>query len=259
MNIRMTIAYDGTRYKGWQRLGQGEDTVQGRIEDCLSRHIGSKVEIIGASRTDGGVHAVGQIANFHLSEQPGVSGFDLDDLRKSLNTHLPEDIRIMAVEEVADRFHSRFHCTTKVYHYRVSLAEVMNPLLRRDVVHAGPLDVESMRVAAGYLFGTHDFTTFTNVKAKKKSMVRTIENICMTIDGENAYGKEDILTVAFEADGFLHNMIRRIMGMLLEVGKGSVTPQEMKSMLDARDRSLVTQIAPANGLCLMRVKFGKLT
>lgn len=259
MNIRMTIAYDGTRYKGWQRLGAGEDTIQGKVEECLSRYFGEKVEIIGASRTDSGVHALGQVANFQMPAGIDHDNYEPDAMKSDLNAHLPEDIRVMDLEKVSDRFHARFHCTTKIYHYSVSLDEVMNPLIRKEVVHGGNLDIQGMKAAAKCLVGTHDYTAYTNAKGKKKSMVRTINDITFKIEERGLYSKSRILTVAFEADGFLHNMIRRIMGMLLQVGEGHMSPDEIKKILDAKDRSQVTHVAPPNGLCLMTVNFGKLT
>ena len=256
-NVRMKIAYDGQKYKGWQRLSDEDDTIQGKIEGCLQRFFNTPIEIIGASRTDSGVHALGQIANFCVPEGLLKKTFGTtqnleNQLRDAFNKHLPEDIRILEVDFVNERFHSRFHCVNKTYHYHLSTAVVMNPLLRRTCVHTGKLNIEKMRDASQHLLGTHDFTTFTNVKAKKKSMVRQLEAIEFLEENQQ-------LTVAFTGNGFLHHMVRRIMGTLIEVGLAERAPLDVKNMLEQKERQRVTYVAPAQGLCLMAISFGKLT
>lgn len=257
INVRMKIAYDGQRYKGWQRLSDEDDTVQGKIESCISRFFGEPIEVIGASRTDSGVHALGQIANFYVSEACLETVIERKknqekQLRDALNSHLTDDIRILEIDFVNERFHSRFHCVSKTYHYQIVTSEVMNPLLRKTHVHTGKLKVKEMKKAALMLLGEHDFTTFTNVKAKKKSMVRHLESI-------QFIEEKDHLTVEYTANGFLHHMVRRIMGTLIEVGLGERSVDELKEMLEQKERKRVTYVAPAHGLCLMTISFGKLT
>lgn len=270
MNIKLTIAYDGSRYLGWQRLRDNEKTIQGKLEDVLSKLLEQPMEISGAGRTDGGVHAKGQIANFHVDERilqeklnqnSGVwrentkeeqeqmqSSVKLcNDLQIYMNHYLPEDIVILKVETVAERFHSRLNASRKWYRYRVR-NHVISDVFSRKYVHHIPekLDIEAMRKAAKVLVGTHDFLAFSALKKVKKSTVRTIYEISITeADGEVLFD--------YVADGFLYHMVRIITGTLIEVGLHKCDAEDVKNILQSRSRQFAGHLAPAKGLCLMQV------
>ncbi len=245
-NFKMTIAYDGAKYKGWQKLG-GDDadkTVQGKIEAVLSKCFSRTIEINGASRTDAGVHALEQIANFKVKSQMHPR-----EIALYLRTYLPEDISIKNVQEVDEKFHARFDAKSKTYVYQIWASEVLDPFKRKYVWHiAKKLDVDAMNVAAKAFLGTHDFTTFTNAKSKKKSMDRTIQNVEIQRDGA-------MLTIRITGDGFLHNMARKMVGMLVEVGLGEIQPERVTQAVEAKDRALNSPLAPAQGLFLEKVRY----
>lgn len=245
-NFKLTIAYDGAKYKGWQKLG-GDDadkTVQGKIEAVLSKCFSRTIEINGASRTDAGVHALEQIANFKVKSQMHPR-----EIALYLRTYLPEDISIKNVQEVDEQFHARFNAKSKTYVYQIWASEVLDPFKRKYVWHiAKKLDVEAMNTAAKAFLGTHDFTTFTNAKSKKKSMDRTIQNVEIQRDGA-------MLTIRITGDGFLHNMARKMVGMLVEVGLGEIQPERVTQAVEAKDRALNSPLAPAQGLFLEKVRY----
>ena len=245
-NFKLTIAYDGAKYKGWQKLG-GDDadkTVQGKIEAVLSKCFSRTIEINGASRTDAGVHALEQIANFKVKSQMHPR-----EIALYLRTYLPEDISIKNVQEVEEQFHARFNAKSKTYVYQIWASEVLDPFKRKYVWHiAKKLDVEAMNTAAKAFLGTHDFTTFTNAKSKKKSMDRTIQNVEIQRDGA-------MLTIRITGDGFLHNMARKMVGMLVEVGLGEIQPERVTQAVEAKDRALNSPLAPAQGLFLEKVRY----
>lgn len=246
MNYRMKVQYDGTRYQGWQRQAGSRATIQGKIEEVLSRQMGREIHIDGAGRTDAGVHALEQVANVHL---PDMFAGSPEELRGILNEYLPEDIRILHMEAAGERFHSRLHATGKQYRYRLMKWD-------RDFVFgrkyawkmAEPLEVEKVREAAGHLLGEHDFKSFCTKASKKKSTVRRIDNIQIE-DTEN----EILLT--FEGSGFLYNMVRILTGTLVEVGTGRRKPEEMPEILERKERKYAGETAPAKGLFLVKVYY----
>lgn len=245
-NYKLTIQYDGTRYKGWQELNSTDMTIQGKIEDVLSRMAGKQVEITGSGRTDAGVHAVGQVANFHLEE-----GWSEEEICSYLNRYLPEDIGIVSVEEVEERFHSRYQAKEKTYLYRIHTGKIPNVFERKYIYdYQCPLEVSRMRQAAGYLVGTHDFRSFCGNKKMKKSTVRTIYEIRIE-------EKEDELRIYYTGNGFLQNMVRILTGTLIEIGDGRREPEDILTILEGKDREMAGYTAPACGLTLYQVSYEK--
>lgn len=243
-NIRMTIKYDGSRYKGFQRLKDNDMTIQGKIEAVLSKMTGEDIEIIGSGRTDMGVHAYGQVANFKTK-----SDIHINKMKSYLYEYLPEDIVISEIEEVEDRFHSRYNAKSKVYLYKIYNDEFHDPFLRKYTNHIPKkLDIDLMKEASKYLIGEHDFTSFASSKSKKKSNVRNIHSI-------EIYEKNNLIEVFVEGDGFLYNMVRIIVGALIDVGSQRKAPIDIKYMLEQKDRSKASDTAPAKGLYLYKVKY----
>lgn len=244
MNYRFDIQYDGTRYGGWQRQKTTDNTIQGKIEEILFRMTGSPVLIQGAGRTDAGVHALGQVANGHFD-----SRMSCEEICDYMNHYLPEDIEILRVSQVSERFHSRLNAREKLYRYRIGIGSHKNVFERKYLC---PLhetyDVEAMEEAAGYLTGTHDFRSFCANKKMKKSTVRTIYEIRIT-----ELPKE--LQIDYRGDGFLYNMVRILTGTLIEIGRGSRKPEEIQAILEGRDRGLAGFTAPARGLTLVEVGY----
>lgn len=243
-NIKMVVQYDGSRYKGFQRLKDNDMTIQGKIETVLCKMTDEPIEIIGSGRTDMGVHAYGQIVNFKTLSKDSTS-----KIQKYLSEYLPEDIVIKRVEEVEDRFHSRYNAKTKIYLYRIDNNKVCNPFTRKHSIHLEKkLDLELMKEASEYLLGEHDFTSFASSKSKKKSNIRTIDSISIQ-------EKNDLVEVYIEGNGFLYNMARIIVGALIDVGHKKITPEDIKTMLENKNRSLSSDTAPAKGLYLYKVKY----
>ena len=244
MNYRFDIQYDGTRYGGWQRQKTTDNTIQGKIEEVLFRMTGSPVLIQGAGRTDAGVHALGQVANGHFD-----SRMSCEEICDYMNHYLPEDIEILRVSQVSERFHSRLNAREKLYRYRIGIGSHKNVFERKYLC---PLhetyDVEAMEEAAGYLTGTHDFRSFCANKKMKKSTVRTMYAIRIT-----ELPKE--LQIDYRGDGFLYNMVRILTGTLIEIGRGSRKPEEIQAILEGRDRGLAGFTAPARGLTLVEVGY----
>ena len=243
-NIKMTIRYDGSRYKGFQRLKDNDMTIQGKIEDVLSKMTSESIEIIGSGRTDMGVHAYGQVANFKTN-----SNLSIEKMQSYLYEYLPEDIVITNIEEVDERFHSRYNAKSKVYLYKIYNNKFHDPFLRRYTTHISKkLDIELMKEASKYFIGEHDFTSFASSKSKKKSNVRTIHSINI---------KEDngLIEIYFEGNGFLYNMVRIMSGALIDVGHKKISPQDIKRMLEEKDRSKSSDTAPAKGLYLYKVSY----
>ena len=209
-NIRLLIQYDGTRYRGWQRQTSSSQTIQGKIEQVLTRMSGEEVRIDGAGRTDAGVHAKAQVANFHLNH----CDMSVNEILIYLNQYLPEDIRITSVVEAGPRFHSRFNVTGKTYRY-LCIKKEHYDVFNRDFAWGltTEIDVPAMREAAKHFLGKHDFYGFCTKASKKKSTVRTIKEI--RIEETDA-----TISFFFEGDGFLYNMVRILTGTLIEVGSG---------------------------------------
>lgn len=244
-NFKMLIQYEGTRYNGWQKQESTDQTIQGKIEQVLSRLYEETVEIHGSGRTDAGVHALEQVANFKVSEEK--NRYKEDDILKYLNEYLPLDIRIYSVEQVDERFHARLSAKSKIYEYRIDTGAVENVFYRRFVSRtAAALDVERMEKAAAFCVGTHDFRSFCANKKMKKSTVRTIYDI--SFQEEN-----HILTIRFHGDGFLYHMVRIMAGTLIEIGEGRREVDEMKKIIAERDRGAAGYTAPPQGLCLVKV------
>ena len=242
-NLRLDICYDGTRYRGWQRLSGVDNTIQGKLETALSRILGEPIEISGSGRTDAGVHARGQVANFHCeSDMP--AGRILEELRR----YLPEDIGIYSCKDCSPRFHARLNAKEKTYCYRIWNSE--NPCVfdRRFVaVMPEKLDVDAMKQAAEMLTGEHDFSAFCGNPKFKKSTVRYIRAIDI-----RRYGDE--IQLSFTGNGFLHNMVRILVGTLIEVGRGERNPRSIPELFGGK-RSDAGFLAPAQGLCLMEVMY----
>lgn len=243
-NYKITIQYDGTRYRGWQSQNDTEETIQGKLVDVLSRMAGEEVAVIGSGRTDAGVHASGQVANFYLSK-----AYDVTELQDYLNHYLPEDIAVVCTEEADERFHSRYQAESKTYLYRIHTGRVPEVFERKYVYdYQTPLDVQRMRKAAELLVGTHDFRSFCGNKKMKKSTVRTI---CEILIEES----EKEIKIYYTGDGFLQNMVRILTGTLIEIGDGRRAPEEIIKILAAKDREQAGYTAPACGLTLLEVKY----
>ena len=242
-NIRLDICYDGTRYRGWQRLPGKDDTIQGKLETALSRILGEPIEISGSGRTDAGVHAQGQVANFHCQ-----STMPCAEILCQLRKYLPEDIGIYACKDVSQRFHARLNAKEKTYCYRIWNSETPCVFQRRFVlVQPEELDVEAMRCAAGHLVGEHDFSAFCGNPKFKKSTVRFIRSVQISQIGEE-------LRIEFTGNGFIHNQVRIMVGTLIEVGRGEREPDSIVALFGGK-RSDAGFLAPAQGLCLMEVQY----
>lgn len=242
-NLRLDICYDGTRYKGWQRLPGTENTIQGKIEQCLGRILGETVEISGSGRTDGGVHALGQVANFHCE-----SDMPANEILEQLRRYLPEDIGIYSCRECAERFHARLNAREKTYRYRIWNSESPCVFERRyAAVIPQLLDMEAMIRAARMLEGEHDFSAFCGNHRFKKSTVRNVRSIRLERHGEE-------LWLLFTADGFLHHMVRILTGTLVEVGLGTRRADSVTELFGGK-REQAGYLAPPQGLCLMEVKY----
>lgn len=243
-NYRIVIQYDGTRYRGWQSLGDTDATIQGKLENVLSQMTGEEVAVIGSGRTDAGVHALGQVANFHLKGEVVP-----EELLLELNHYLPEDIAVCSIAKVDERFHSRYQATRKTYRYRIHTGKIPEVFERKYVYdYQTPLDVMRMRKAAELLTGTHDFRSFCGNRRMKKSTVRTIYEIRIE-------ERENELWLFFTGDGFLQNMVRILTGTLIEVGDGRRAPEDVIRMLEARDREAAGYTVPACGLSLLSVEY----
>lgn len=241
-NIKLLIQYEGTRYQGWQSQKKGDNTIQGKLETLLSRMCGEEVDLQASGRTDAGVHAAGQVAHFHTN-----SAMTEPEMLSYINRYLPEDIAVLAVTEAAPRFHSRLNACGKRYRYRVINSSVPDVFWRRYALEVPErLDEEAVRKAAGLLLGQHDFKAFTSAKKGKKSTVRRIDRI--TLERE-----KDLLTFTFEGNGFLHHMVRILVGTLLEVGLGERTPESMLELLENGNREEAGRLVPAKGLMLEKV------
>lgn len=253
-NFKMVLQYEGTRFKGWQKQESTDNTIQGKLETLLSKMASNKVEVQGSGRTDAGVHAAGQVANFHIDTDKTP-----EQIMDYINFYLPEDIAVISVEEVGERFHSRLNAKGKTYMYRIINTPVPHVFDRRYVcVIEEELDVEAMRKAASYMEGTHDFKAFTSLKKSKKSTVRTIDSIQIEEVESPLYGKKgskDEIRFTFSGDGFLYHMVRIMMGTLLEVGMHKRKPEEIPGILKTGRREDAGELAPAQGLTLMEVHY----
>lgn len=241
--VMLRIAYDGTNYCGWQ-IQQNGKTVQGELNRCLSELLKTEVETIGASRTDAGVHAIGNVAVFDTEARMPGEKFSF-----ALNQRLPEDIRIQESKEVDPDFHPRYCDSEKTYEYRILNKRFPLPTERLySHFYHYSLDEEKMRQGASYLIGEHDFASFCGANAQVKTTVRTVTGIEIYRDG-------DIVTIRVKGKGFLYNMVRIIAGTLIEIGNEMYPPEKMKEILEACDRSAAGPTAPACGLTLKEIRF----
>ncbi len=242
-NVRLDLCYDGTRYRGWQRLAGAENTIQQKLESTLSRILGESVEVTGSGRTDAGTHAMGQVANFHCS-----STMPCEEILSQLRRYLPEDIGIYSCRNVSQRFHARLNAKTKTYCYRLWNSEMPCVFDRKYVcVDTRAVDLEQIQKAAVLLLGEHDFSAFCANKNMKKSTVRYIHRLEV-----ERTGNELIFTVT--GNGFLHHMVRILVGTLLEVGRGERTAESIPNLFGGH-RADSGELMPACGLCLMEVTY----
>ena len=240
-NLRLEISYDGTRYRGWQRLPGVENTIQGKLEQTLSRILDEEIEISGSGRTDAGAHALGQVANFHCR-----SAMPAEEILCQLRRYLPEDIGIYSCSEASERFHARLNAKDKTYRYRIWNSDAPCVFDRRYVaVMPEVLDLDAMKAAAAHLCGEHDFSAFCGNAKMKKSTVRFIRSIEIKVHGEE-------LRLYFTGNGFLHNMVRILVGTVLDLQDG-VLEGTPASVLEAKDRSAAGRTMPPTGLCLKKV------
>lgn len=242
-NLKLTIEYDGTGYHGWQ-VQADVRTIQGIIEGKLSQITGEQVRLIASSRTDTGVHALGQVANFKTH-----SSLDAQSFLKALNSLLPEDIHIKDVDEVDEAFHARFSAKGKIYEYRILNGGIPSPFHRHfSWFVPGRLDLVRMRKAAMKLVGRHDYSSFCSAGSMHTTAMRDIYEVTVRRRG-------GLVVIRIEANAFLRQMVRNIVGTLVEVGRGRMTPSQFGDILEARDRRLAGIAAPAQGLFLVRVNY----
>lgn len=243
--VRLTVAYDGTNYHGWQIQNNG-NTIEAELNRCLSGLLGEEIAVIGASRTDSGVHALCNVAVFDT-----VHPMPADKISYALNQRLPEDIRIQKSEQVPPDWHPRYCESRKTYEYRIYRGEFPAPVRRLYTLFTYlSLDVDAMRQAAGYLVGEHDFKSFCQIGAQVQSTVRTLYFIRIEEEGPE-------IAIRVCGNGFLYNMVRIIVGTLIEVGCGKRKPQDMQGIIEAGDRAAAGPTAPAHGLTLVKYEYSE--
>jgi tRNA pseudouridine38-40 synthase len=245
-NIRLTLQYDGTNYLGWQRQASTPNTIQAIVEKTLSDILQEKVHIFAAGRTDTGVHARQQVANFKTHNP-----ISLRELQHGLNSLMPDDIKAVRMSAAAPDFHSRFSAREKTYQYTILNRPHADVFARHQVYHyaVARLNIPRMRAAARLLTGTHDFTSFkTTGTSRNKSNVRAIKRISIA-------RKKSLIIIQITGEGFLYKMVRGIVGTLIEIGRGKLPADSVRAMLRARNRACAGPTAPASGLCLLRVKY----
>lgn len=241
--VRLVVAYDGTNYHGWQ-IQRGESTIEGELNRCLSQLLQEEIQVIGASRTDAGVHALGNIAVLDTEAH-----IPAHKIAYALNQGLPEDIRIQKSEEVPGDWHPRYCNSRKTYEYRIYRAEFPMPVKRLySLFTYHKLDVNRMAEGAAYLVGEHDFKSFCQAGAQVETTIRTIYHAEVAEEGMD-------LVIRVSGNGFLYNMVRIIAGTLLEIGRGKREPMDMIAILEGKDRGLAGSTAPAHGLTLVKYEF----
>lgn len=241
--VKLTVAYDGTNYCGWQVQPNGL-TVQEVLNRTISEFLKEEIHTIGASRTDAGVHARGNVAVFDTDVR-----MPADKMSYALNTRLPDDIRIQKSEEVPLEFHPRFTSTVKTYEYKILNTTFPDPLRRLDSLHwYGQLNLEAMKLAADKLVGTHDFRGFATAKGPEDNTVRTIYKT-------ELWKENDMIHFRITGNGFLYNMVRIIVGTLMEVGKGAFSPEQIDRILETKDREDAGPTARALGLTLLEIRY----
>lgn len=244
-NYKITIQYDGTKYRGWQVQRNTDMTIQGKLQTLITRLLGYDTEVIGSGRTDAGVHAIGQVANFHTKEC-----IDEKEFAHSINSFLPEDIAVISIEKVDGNFHARYSATEKTYRYRIYTGDYSNVFERKYLYNykGNALNVDAMREAAGYMLGEHDFKSFCGNRHMKKSTVRNVMSI-------NIIERTNEIDIEYTGNGFLQNMVRIMTGTLIEVGNGARNATDIPGIIDRQDREYAGYTAPASGLCLVNVKY----
>ena len=243
INIKLTIEYDGKEFNGWQKQ-PNKLNIQGEIEQVIERITGEPVELNASGRTDAGVHALGQVANFKTN-----SNIPIEKIPLALNTYLKKSIRIQKAEEVNERFHSRLSCKQKTYRYVINNSEYGTALYRNmEYCFPQKLDVEAMKKAAKYFEGEHDFKAFKASGTSAKSSVRTIYKATVDKNVDKIY-------IELTGNGFLYNMVRIISGTLLEVGLGKIKPEEIPEIIDSKDRERAGRTLPPQGLYLLNVTY----
>lgn len=246
MNIKLIIKYNGTRYQGWQRLGneQKASSIQGILEEAAGSIIGEKVTLTGSGRTDAGVHAYGQVANFHTKK-----AVDCSRLRTELNQVLPKDIQIVEACEVASSFHSRYSAVSKCYEYHIETGPYQSVFSRETSLHVkGSLDLAAMRKGASYLTGTHDFAGFSSKMPDGRGTVKTISKV-------EIIKEQNQILLRYEGDGFLYNMVRIMTGTLLEIGLGQRSPESILEVFSTKNRQLAGMTVEGKGLFLAKVVY----
>lgn len=242
-NYKITVSYDGTKYNGWQRQGNTKNTLQEKFENILSKMCDKKIEIFASGRTDAGVHALGQVANFKCETDKSPA-----EIMAYLNTYLPEDVAVTDIEEVQDRFHSRLCAKRKTYRYTIACTK-KHVFLRKYVYYTEKdVSTAAMRSAAEKLCGTHDFVGFSAVKKTKKSTERTIYKIDIK---EN----DGLIEIYITGSGFLHHMVRILAGTLFEIGCGTLKDSVIDEVFDSGERAKAGTTLPACGLMLMEVQY----
>ena len=244
-NFKIILQYEGTRYQGWQRQDSTGNTIQGKLEAILGKMTGlGFVQVDGSGRTDSGVHALGQVANFKIDTE-----MTKEQIMNYINQYLPEDIGVISIDEMPERFHSRLNAKGKTYRYRIWNSP-LPCVFERKYVHvlADKLDVDAMKKAAVCFVGKHDFKAFTSNKKSKKSTVRTIESIAIERN-------DNELVLTYNGDGFLYHMVRILTGTLIEVGLGKRSPESIPELLEHGTRDMAGELAPAKGLCLVEVRY----
>ena len=243
-NYMLTLCYDGGRYRGWQKQGNTDNTIQAKLEALLSRLLGQEVALHGSGRTDAGVHARQQVCSFRA--EPGM---EPARLLRALRDQLPEDIGAVSLEYAPERFHARLSCREKSYLYRIWNSDEPNVFERRYMLSwPEALDLSAMERAAAALIGRHDFSSFCSNRHMKKSSVRELRSVEIT-------ARDREIDIMLTADGFLYNMVRIIVGTLLEVGSGKRSAEDTAAALEARDRAAAGFTAPAHGLCLWELSY----
>lgn len=244
-NYKMSLSYDGTKYLGWQiQTKEPLKTIQGKLENVLSQLFDEPIHVIASGRTDAGVHAYMQVANFHASTYK-----DCGEILNYLHQYLPKDIAILELKSASERFHARYNCIGKRYAYYIDTNLFAHPFSTRYSYHVPTsLNVELMEQAAAFLIGAHDFRSFTSMKNKKKSTVRHIHSITMSPTDHG-------LVIRYEGNGFLQHMVRIMTGTLLEVGLGHIQPEAIPTILEGKSRALAGPLVPSHGLFLEEVLY----
>jgi len=243
-NIKLTIEYDGTGYHGWQ-IQPNYPTIQGVLQEKIGVITGERISLIASGRTDAGVHALGQVANFRTDRR-----ISLCAIKRGVNSLLPDDIAIRRAEAVSDDFHARFSAKSKLYEYRIFSSLVPSPIERKFSWHVSRrLDLKGMRKAAQMLLGTHDFSSFRSAHSDNLNPVRTLMAL------EIRERRNHMISIRMRADAFLKQMVRNVVGTLVDVGRGKMDPENLGEILDARDRTKAGMAAPPCGLFLIEVEY----